>query len=317
MAGIRFLTLRSLVLDSLRFGTFMHRVAFAVFLITTVACSQHGEKPNSSVFMKGIELAEVKNEKLDELSGLAASVNNPGLLWTHNDSGNKAEIYLIDKDLDIKLTCKLKGAKNRDWEDIAVGPGLEEGKTYLYIGDVGDNLKATKFKRIYRFEEPVLGSDNSIEISNIDQITFQLEGEKKDSEAIMIDPLNKNLYVISKEKAPSMVYELKYPYSTTDSLTATKLVPVAISTVCAADFAPNRKEVLVKNYENVYYWKLNSDSLALAMRERPSVVEYKKDPQGESICFARDGSGYFTVSELVRGEKSFLTFYARRKSTKK
>jgi hypothetical protein len=295
----------------------MRQLAFALLLITTVACSQHGEKVNSTIFLPGKQLAEIKNDKLDELSGLAASVNNPGLLWTLNDSGNKSEVYLVDDQLNIKLTCKLEGAKNRDWEDIAVGPGPEPGKTYVYVGDVGDNMKAFQHKRIFRFEEPVLGNDNAIKISNVDRIVFELEGDKKDSEAIMINPKNKNLYIISKEKAPSFLYELKYPYSTTDSLVAKKVVPIAVSIVCGADFAKTGREMLIKNYNNVYYWKIKDDSIALALREHPYVVEYKKEPQGESICFAGDGSGYYTVSEVVRGEKSYLTFYSRNSISKK
>jgi hypothetical protein len=320
MAGITFFALTSLISRWRPSETnfrFMRKLAFALLLITTVACSQQGEKVNSTIFLPGKQLAEIKNDKLDELSGLAASVNNPGLLWTLNDSGNKSEIYLVDNQLNIKLTCKLEGAKNRDWEDIAIGPGPEPGKTYVYVGDVGDNLKAFQHKRIFRFEEPVLGADNSIKISNVDKIVFELEGEKKDSEAIMINPKNKNLYILSKEKAPCFLYELKYPYSTTDSLVAKKIVPIAVSIVCAADFAKNGKEMLIKNYKNVYYWKIKNDSIALALRERPYVVEYKKEPQGESICFAGDGSGYYTISEVVRGEKSYLTFYSRNHISKK
>src|SRR5688500_13099374 len=37
-------------------------------------------------------LAELTDKRLEEVSGIAASANNPGLLWAHNDSGNSAEI---------------------------------------------------------------------------------------------------------------------------------------------------------------------------------------------------------------------------------
>src|SRR5687767_4827760 len=101
----------------------MHKALLFTILVYSVACTTKSEQIDSGIFMKGTELAEVVNPRLEELSGLAASVANSGLLWTHNDSGNSAEVFLINDKLEIKLTCKLKGANNRDWEDIAVGPG--------------------------------------------------------------------------------------------------------------------------------------------------------------------------------------------------
>ena len=56
----------------------------------------------------------------------------------------------------IKLTCTLAGVENRDWEDIAVGPGPDASKSYVYVADIGDNEGQYQYKYIYRFEEPVL-----------------------------------------------------------------------------------------------------------------------------------------------------------------
>ena len=38
----------------------------------------------------------------------------------------------------------LTGAKMRDWEDIAVGPGPEPNVDYLYVGAIGDNDARSK-----------------------------------------------------------------------------------------------------------------------------------------------------------------------------
>src|SRR5690349_8917404 len=93
------------------------------FVMVLAACSAKKDKPASPVeFLSGEPLKELKNYKLSELSGLAASSKNPGYLWSLNDSGNGAEVFLVDKELNIKLTCTLAGIENRDWEDIAVGP---------------------------------------------------------------------------------------------------------------------------------------------------------------------------------------------------
>ena len=96
-------------------------------------------KRHNSEFLPGKRLSEIKDKKLSEVSGLASSIRNPGLLWAHNDSGNRPEVFLIDDKCDIKRIVVLDGIKNRDWEDIAVGPGPDSTKSYVYVGDIGDN----------------------------------------------------------------------------------------------------------------------------------------------------------------------------------
>lgn len=291
----------------------MRTAFFILMLIAPAACSQKkSEKANSDIFQTGKQLAEVTNKKLREASGLAASANNPGLLWTLNDSGNKAEVYLVDEKLDIRITCKLKGIINRDWEDLTVGPGPEEGKNYLYVGEIGDNMAMFPYKHIYRFEEPTAATATEIIIDKFDTITFQLPDAKKDTESLLINPINKNLYVISKREEPVYVYELTYPYTTTDTLTAVKVTALPLTHIVAGGFSSDGKELLIKNYRNVYYWKIGSRTLTETLKEPPMIVQYKPEPQGESITFSRDGSGFYTISEVVKGENSYLYFYPRK-----
>jgi hypothetical protein len=292
----------------------MRRLVVLLMLVTTIACSQKkGNDGGSDIFLEGEKLVELTDKKLDEASGLAASSSNPGLLWTHNDSGNRAEVLLVDDKLNIRLTCILDNVINRDWEDIAVGPGPEPGKTYIYVADIGDNMAIFPYKMIYRFEEPKFVEGTAkVTITKFDRIVFQLD-VKKDTESLLIDPKTKDLYVISKREKPVYVYELKYPYSTTDTLTAQKIGSIPFGQVVAGDFSSDGSEVLIKNYNNVLYWKLNNESLASALKRNPLIVNYEAEPQGESVTFARDGSGFYTISEKVKGEKSFLWFYPRKK----
>lgn len=280
----------------------------------SVACSQKkGKDSDSDIFLAGKKLTEVTDKKLEEASGLAGSSTNPGLLWTHNDSGNRAEVLLVDDKLNIRLTCVLDKIINRDWEDIAVGPGPEPGKNYIYVADIGDNMAIFPYKIVYRFEEPKFTEGVAkMTITNFDRIVFQLD-VKKDTESLMIDPKTKNLYVVSKREKPVYVYELKYPYSTVDTLTAQKIGSIPFGQIVAADFSADGNEVLMKNYNNVFYWKLDNENLASALKRNPLIVNYEEEPQGESVTFARDGSGFYTISEKVKGEKSYLWFYPRKK----
>src|ERR1051326_9299686 len=84
-------------------------------------------------------LATIKDKSISESSGLVASPTPPGAYWTHNDSGDGPFIYAIDTRGNTLATFRVTGATNRDWEDIASGPGPQLNRSYLYIGDTGDN----------------------------------------------------------------------------------------------------------------------------------------------------------------------------------
>lgn len=293
------------------------RTFIAVGLFSAItACSQTpSEKANDFQFADPVQLAELATGTIEEASGLAASVVNKGLLWTLNDSGNGAEVFLIDTKVNIKLTCVLKGIDNRDWEDITVGPGPEPGVTYVYVGEIGDNFAQYSYKYIYRFREPSLKNqkDEVLIIDKFDVITFKLPDAKKDTETLMIHPRTKDLFIVSKRESPVVVYRLKYPQSVTDTLSADIIGKVNTSQIVAGDFSQDGKEVLLKNYSNVFYWKLgNKESMEEVFKREPKILPYKEEPQGESITFAVDGSGYYTISEIVRGHKSFLSFYKRK-----
>lgn len=291
------------------------RSLLSVFILCVlVACSKkEPEQLTSNLFQPAQRLAHLSNKELSEVSGVAASANNAGLLWMLNDSDNGPKIFLVNDKLDIMLTCTLEGVKNRDWEDLAIGRGPDPNKNYVYVGEIGDNRAAYDYKNIYRFEEPVLlNGSKTLAIEKFDTITFALSDGKKDTESLMLDPKTKNLYVISKRENPVYVYELKYPQSTHDTIIAEKLISLPLSQAVAAGFSENGNELLVKNYKNVYYWNIGNRKLADALKDEPLVVQYKEEPQGESITFSRDGKGFYTISEKVKGEESYLYYYPRK-----
>lgn len=159
----------------------MNPVLFAVLLALFGSCSKKEPIQNPTAeFKAGKKLSKMKHKTLEEASGLAASARYPGYLWTHNDSGNGATIFLIDQKLNIVLTCALEGVDNRDWEDITLGPGPEPGKQYIYVGDIGDNTARHEEKYIYRFEEPFWKKgEDKIKITTFDKITVKLSDGKK------------------------------------------------------------------------------------------------------------------------------------------
>jgi hypothetical protein len=294
----------------------MRAVSYLIALtwLTLSGCESEVISQTTTEFAVGERVAELTDERLDEASGLVASRSNPGQLWILNDGGNEAELYLVDKDLRVNLTVRLHDVVNRDWEDIAIGAGPDPAKTYIYVGDIGDNLGVFSHKHIYRFPEPKLGNEESITISDFDKITFDLEDNgMKDFESLLIDPKSKKLYIISKREFPASVYELPYTASANDTITASKVLTLPMISLVAADCFEKNGDILMKNYTNVYYWK-NKDNLDVVslLKLTPQGIPYESEPQGESIGWAADGSGFFTLSEKPEGQSSYLYFYSRK-----
>jgi hypothetical protein len=287
------------------------KIYFALIALIFFSNCSKGKKSDSTLFQKGLSLGEVE-DRLHEASGLVESVANPKHLWTLNDSGNPAEVFLIDQTAKTKLVCKLAGIDNRDFEDIAIGAGPDSTKNYVYVADIGDNLARYNVKLIYRFEEPTIGAEKEIIISAFDTLQITLPDGVRDTETLMLEPGSKDMFLISKLEDSVRVYQLKYPFSN-QVMIPNHVATIPYYKIVAGSFSTTGTEVLLKDYDNIYYWK-NDVRLPLAklFQQKPSILPYTREKQGESIAWARDGSGYYTLSEKVDGKTGKLLFYKRR-----
>jgi hypothetical protein len=279
-------------------------IAFVLF-----SCSEKTVETENSSFKGPRDLALI-DERLPEASGLASSVVNPGFLWAVNDSGNSSDVYLIDTAASVKMICKLP-VDNRDWEDIAVGPGPKEGKTYVYVGEIGDNNAIHDFLYVYRFEEPTADTEVK-DVMLTDTLKIQISDGKRDVETMLIDPLTKDLYLISKREDSVGVYKVTQPFDH-ETLIAEKVQTIPYFKIVAGSISKDGKEILLKDYDHIYYWKRQkSESLETVLLKSPEELPYEREAQGESITWARDGSGYYTLSETNPGKPAYLRFYERK-----
>ncbi len=132
---------------------------------------------------------------INESSGLA--MENEYSLWTINDGGNPAELFLLDTSANLLRTLKLNGTDNRDWESLFKG---DDGS--LYIGDFGNNDNVRKDLRIYALTQQQLSQDTAspylITFEYEDQFAFPPSEEEKrfDCEAMFI--FGDSIYLVSK-----------------------------------------------------------------------------------------------------------------------
>jgi hypothetical protein len=263
-----------------------------------------------------INMGEIENDKIDEASGLAASIRNRGVFWTHNDSGNENRIFALDSNGNNLAEYFLDGITNRDWEDITLGPGPDDIKFYLYIGDIGDNDSKYPVKYIYRIEEPNInvGQQPVVEIiSDIDIISFSYPDSERDAETLMIDPLTRDLFIIGKRDSNVRLYRLAYPQSTENKIEAElskKLsfpndpeVNTPFNYLTSGDISLDGTEIILKSYSNIYYWFRNAGETisSVLSSNDPIILPFVNsfdEVQSEAICWKTYGDrGYFTLSE--------------------
>src|SRR4051812_49239849 len=103
------------------------------------ACALAAVTAQAQTFTSGITTGNIANSAITEASGIAASRLNPNVLWTHNDSGNPAQIFAMTSTGATLGSYTLTGAGNTDWEDISIGPGPLANTQYIYVADTGDN----------------------------------------------------------------------------------------------------------------------------------------------------------------------------------
>ena len=262
-------------------------------------------------------VTNLRRQDLLELSGLESSRTNPGLLYTHEDSGNWNEIYLTNTKGDDLGIIVLDNIPNRDWEDLASGPGPENSKSYLYVGDIGDNDAAYPEIIVYRFPEPVLTGSSPLTITHVvpDVLKFSYPKGAVNAESLMLDPLTKDLYILTKQVAQSNLYVARYPQSSSSTTKLIQLASFPFDLLTSADISPDGSEILVRTTGQIWYWKRQPNETVLnAMLRKPLDAPYfRNEHQGEAICFAFDGSGYFTTSEIKKfpGDIAALSLYKR------
>ena len=99
------------------------------------------------------------DDALTETSGLAYI---DGTLWSHNDSGSKAELNAIDQENGTILkTVTVSNATNVDWEDLAFND------THLFIGDFGNNEGIRQDLAIYKIKLTDLETKTTVEAEKI------------------------------------------------------------------------------------------------------------------------------------------------------
>jgi len=255
----------------------------------------------------------LQTKEMDEISGIAASGINNDLYYAENDSGDTSRFFAINPSGKINSIIYFKGDPSlrlgvRDCEDIAVGPGPVAGKSYVYDGDIGDNYAQRKYLTVYRLEEQKSWVSDTTKNVNARAvpINFKYPDGPKDAETLMIDPIGKLIYVVSKRKDSVHVYTSPLLYKPNDTVMLTKRATLffkgifPFKWITAGDISKDGTQIVLKDYVKVYYWKRRGhEPVWQTLQRKPKMIPYKMEKQGEAIGFTPNGEGYYTTSEGV------------------
>lgn len=291
--------------------SFSYRHLLFIVMTGLTACHQDKSDGNATGFTATPQEFAVNEPTLIEVSGIADSKANPGYLWVEQDSGNPPDIGLLQHNGTFLKNIHLANVTNRDWEDIVLSNGPKPGIQYLYVAETGDNLLVHPDYAIYRFEEPLAGTDT---VKYIDRIAFYYPDGSHNTEAILVDPASKDIYIITKTDLKSRIFKLSYPYSTTVMNKAEEVGVLPYNYVTSAAISPAGNEIVLKTYNAIYYYPLKTGQTILqSLSNKPVNLSYTPEPQGEAIVFANNDSGFYTLSEKGLASEVKLYFYNRAK----
>lgn len=293
----------------------MKTLAWPLLLLIPCALAQASD---AAPFKPARLEALITESSLDEISGIASSQRVDHRYWVHDDSPRPAELQAIDESGNPLARLRIKGVHAIDWEDIA--SYTLDGKSWLLIGDIGDNRGVRKDYELIAIEEPDLSGNAPMQsIKPAWRLRFRYPDGAHDCEAMAVDVQNRRIILINKHP-PLAVYTIPLrPVSPKSTIvTAKKLlelnsIPQPDASERKARFPAARfggsptgldidakgKRAIVLTYRDIWLFeRAPGESWKKAFSHVPKRITLPPLAQAEAIGFDRNGQ-----SILVSGER--------------
>jgi hypothetical protein len=195
---------------------------------------------------------------------------------------------------------------------MASGPGPDANKSYLYLGDIGDNNEARDEIVVYRVPEPTLtaatrkatkarpGSTEPAEA-----IRLKYPDGKHDAEALLVHPTTGNIYIVNKVPiANPVVYEAAAPFTTGKLVVMRRIGEIHVPSIfggviTGGSISPDGRRVALCDYFQGYEIVLPASSRDFndIWKQKMIGFDLGKREQGESITYRLDGKAFLATSE--------------------
>ena len=254
------------------------------------------------------KICDLPDERIDESSGLAASRRYPGCLWTHNDSGDEARLFLLSAQGKTLSEIELPGADARDWEDMAIAG--EGNDAWVYVGDIGDNADAHPTIVVYRFREPLLDVGDPPAKMEVpcEKMLLTYPDAPHNAETLIAAP-NGQLMIVTKNLQETLVFQTPQSFKAGGKQELEKLGDIDLPDgfrrrlTTGGAIAPDGKRLTVITYVQAHEWTLpgwekgGAPQWSAIARDKPRTWYLPKTRQMEAVCYAADGKTLFSTSE--------------------
>ncbi|GAB2753734.1 WD40 repeat domain-containing protein [Streptomyces bullii] len=234
----------------------------------------------------GDEDFTLKDPRITESSGLAASHLHRGVYWTHNDQDDGAYLYAVDSrtgETVARITLTGVGTP-RDVEAVAIGPDHQ-----IYVGDIGDNDGVVwDYVWVYRLPEPEQLKDQTIRAT---QYVVKYSDGPRDAESLVVHPKTGRVYIIDKNEEGGHLYEGPARLSPSGTNLFRPVAPVDLWATDAA-LSPDGRQLAVRGYFGGVWYAWNDGRI-----QRKGRLSVPLQAQGESVSYSADGTRLMYGSE--------------------
>jgi len=207
----------------------------------------------------------------DRISESSAIVDGGDVVFTINDSGDGARVFVVDKRSGETVGVTSYGEDVVDVEALAAAPNGD-----LWVGDIGDNNHVRDHVTLHRIPRPGAGD------TEVDAESFELvyADGPRDAEALLVNPRSGRVYVVSKGLLGGTVYVAPSQLRS-DRTNVLRPAGSAGGLVTDGVFLRDGKHVLLRDYGSATVLR-TSDFTPVATFGLP------RQPQGEGIGVAGD-----------------------------
>jgi hypothetical protein len=227
---------------------------------------------------------------IGEASGMVVSQAHADTVWIVNDSGDSARMFAVNTvDGHTEGVVTLTGARNVDWEALAISAGRTPAR--LYVGDIGDNDAQRSSVQVYVLPEPQQVS-GATAVSDWAEYELTYPDGAHDAETLLVQPGTDRLFVVTKGLLGGAVYQAPARLSADGP---NQLTRIGAAPLLVTDGAfRSDGSVVLRNYLSGF---LRADVTA---RTRPFALP--KQRQGETLAVIGDGREAYVGSEGVAQE---------------
>ena len=256
----------------------------AAWTMLSPSCSaQEAALPGREVAPGVREIGRIAHPRITESSGVVASRQFPGILWTHTDGGGpkKQALFAMTRDGASAGEFFVSSVVITDWEDIAV-----DDQKHLFIGDIGNNDAKRSELLVHQIDEPNPKANTGV-IHPTRSWRLRFPGTPFDCESLFI--WQGHGYVVSKVFKDSRAQIFRFPLADASASVVLELVATTKieSPVTGADISPDGRLLGLVTRSGAFVYRIDGN-VSRVIKGKPFVAKFRHE-HIEACTFVPEG----------------------------